>query len=119
MVGSYDLNGKVAIQYMINVGAGEIARFDGLEKIAELPEVIDIQQRHFVGDIIEDTGDIKHRAGEISVLTDREPEKMRNAIRAIQERLIIEDVKGRSLVISPIDADMVYSVYTMRYGGSI
>ena len=114
--GSWDLNGKVAIQYMINVGAGTIARFDGLEEIARQPFVIDIQQRHFVGETIENTGDIKHRAGEISILTDRNVDEMIRAIEFVQSMLRIEDASGRSMIISPIDAGMVRAFYSEAYG---
>lgn len=115
--GSYDLNGKVAIQYMINVGAGTIARFDGLDEIAKQPYVLDIQQRHFVGEIIENTGDIKHRAGEISIMVDRDVDKMVEAIEFVQKTLRIEDVEGRNLIISPINAEMVREYYLEAYKG--
>ena len=117
IAGSYDLNGMVAIQYMINIGAGEVEKIEGLDEIAKAPEIIDIQQRHFAGEKIENTGDIKHRAGEISVLVKRDPEKMREIIRFIQKTLKIEDINGNSMIISPIDADMVYETYTQGYGG--
>jgi hypothetical protein len=114
--GSYDLNGMAAIQYMINVGEGQIAVFDGLERIKKHPAVIDIQQRHFIGDKIENTGDIRHRAGEISVLVERKPELMREAIQFIQENLKIEDENGNNMIISPIDANEVYRIYSDGYG---
>lgn len=113
--GSHDLNGMVAIQYMINVCAGEIAVFEGLEEIAKMPEVLDIQQRHFVGDIIENTGDIKHRAGEISILVERDPDRMKEVICNIQKILRIENSNGNSMIISPIDSDMVWNVYSEGY----
>lgn len=113
--GSYDLNGKVAIQYMINVGAGTIARFDGLEEIAKQPYVLDVQQRHFVGETIENTGDIKHRAGEISIITDRDAAQMVQAIQFVQQTLKIENAEGNSLIISPIDADMIREKYRDTY----
>lgn len=117
IVGSYDLNGLCAIQYMINVGAGEIAKFDGLDEIEKDLRVIDIQQRHFVGDIIENTGDIKHRAGEISILVERNPKEMSDVIRFIQEKLVIEDKEGNNLIISPIDAKEIEDIYTVGYSG--
>ena len=115
IVGSYDLNGLCAIQYMINVGAGEIAKFEGLDKIKEDQRVVDIQQRYFVGDIIENTGDIKHRAGEISILVGRNPKEMSDIIRFIQEKLVIEDKEGNNLIISPINAKEIEDIYTAGY----
>jgi len=113
--GSYNLNGKVAIQYMINVGAGTIAIFDGLEEIEKQPSVIDIQQRHFVGDTIENTGDIKHRAGEISIMVNRNVSEMVEAINFVQRTLRIEDAEGNNLIISPIDSEMVKEIYQKAY----
>jgi hypothetical protein len=115
MEGSYDLNGNVAIQYMINVGAGTIAKFEGLEEIAKQSYVIDVQQRHFVGETIENTGDIKHRAGEISILLDRDVDKMVEAIKYIQNTLRIEDNAGKNLIISPIDAEKIRTIYKEGY----
>lgn len=113
--GSYDLNGKVAIQYMINVGAGEIALFDGLDEIAAHPNILDIQQRHFVGDKIENTGDIKHRAGEISILVERDATAMRDIIMFVQNHLKIEDIHGNTMIISPINANQIFELYTKGY----
>ncbi|HJC35176.1 MAG TPA: hypothetical protein H9758_11415 [Candidatus Mediterraneibacter faecipullorum] len=111
--GSYNLNGMTAIQYMINVGPGKINSFEGLEKIAEHPNVINVQQRHFIGDVIENTGDIKHRAGEISILVDRDAEKMADIIKYIQSCLKITDETGVSMIISPISADFIYQTYSL------
>jgi len=113
--GSFALNGNVAIQYMINVGAGTIAKFEGLDEIKEQSYVIDVQQRHFVGDTIENTGDIMHRAGEISIMVDRDVKKMIEAIRFVQKTLKIEDIEGNSLIISPIDVDILREIYRESY----
>lgn len=112
---SYNLNGMTAIQYMINVGPGKIHSFDGLDEISEHPNVINIQQRHFVGDIIENTGDIKHRAGEISVLVDRDVDEMVEIIEYIQTCLKITDKTGNSMIISPVSSDFIKQVYLPVY----
>lgn len=109
--GSYDLNGQCAIQYMINVGPGKIAEFSGLKEISEHENVIDVQQRHFVGDLIEQTGDIKHRAGEISILVEREPEKMVDIIHFIQSRLRVVSDMGETMLISPFDSELILKNY--------
>lgn len=111
MPGVHLLNGKRAIQYIINVGPGRIGRFDGLAEIAGHPLVIDIQQRHFPGAVIENTGDIRHRAGEVSVLVDDDPQKMCEAIRFIQQHLVITDENGRDMIISPFEAERVLDLY--------
>ena len=110
-VGSYMLNGKRIIQYMINVGPGVIGKFDGLDIISKHPNVLDIQQRHFEGTKIENTGDIRHRAGEISILVDDDTSKMYEAIKFIQDNLVIENVDGENMIISPFEPERVYKMY--------
>lgn len=109
--GSYNLNGMICIQYMINVGPGTIGKFEGLDEISKAPFVIDVQQRHFVGEMIENTGDIKHRAGEISVLVEREKEKLAEAVKFIQSKLVIEDTEGKNQIISPFDVNLILDNY--------
>lgn len=111
---SYDLNGMLCIQYMINLGPGVIGKFEGLDEISKAPFVVDVQQRHFVGETIENTGDIKHRAGEISVLVERDAEKLAEAVEFIQSKLVIEDVDGNNQIISPFDVDII----RRNYGGN-
>ena len=112
IVGSYDLEGQCAIQYIINVSEGEIAKFDGLDEIAKHPKVIDVQQRHFIGTKIAQTGDIRHRAGEVSILVERDMDKMIEMINFVQSKLKIEDVDGNNMIISPINSEMIRKIYT-------
>jgi carbamoylphosphate synthase large subunit len=107
MKNSYLLNNKVAIQYMINICAGEIGKYDGIDKISKMSQVVDIQQRHFVGDIIENTGDIKHRAGEICLLCEKNVEEIKNCIIQIQNELCVEDINGNNMLISPFDVELL------------
>ena len=104
---SFKLNNKIAIQYMINVGPGKIKKFSGFDEIAKLPQIVDIQQRHFVGDEIENTGDIKHRAGEICLLCERNFIEIKTCIEKIQRELVIEDENGKNMIISPFDCSMI------------
>ena len=109
--GSYNLNGMCAIQYMINVGPGKIAEFCGLKEIAGHKNVVDVQQKHFVGDIIEQTGDVQHRAGEISILVERDLDKMADLIRYVQDNLGVRSDKGENMLISPFNPERIYQIY--------
>ncbi len=111
LVGSYNLNGKCAIQYMINVKDGEIAVFEGLDSIQEMPFVIDVQQKHFIGDIIKNTGDIRHRAGEISILVNRNIEEMSAAVELVQSTLHVRDTDGNNMLISEFNKDLISKAY--------
>lgn len=99
--GCYDLNGYCAMQYMINVRAGKIAEIHGLQEIAAYDGVIDVRQKHGVGDVIADTGDIGCRIGEISILVDRDVEQMSAALRFIQSNLSVISDTGEDMIISP------------------
>lgn len=109
--GSYDLNGMCAMQYMINVGPGKIAKFEGLDEIAKHENVVDVQQKLFVGEIIRQTGDIRHRAGEISILVERDINKMKQIIDFIQNKLKIISDNGKNMIISPFDREIVTDKY--------
>ena len=112
LAGSYDLNGMCAIQYMINVGPGIITRYEGLDEIAKLPYVVDVQQKRYLGAVVENTGDIKHRAGEVSICVERDPKIMKDAIEKVQSILQITDENGENMLISPINGDFICDTYS-------
>lgn len=112
---SWDLNGLCAIQYMVNVKSGTIAEFTGLEEISRHENVIDVKQKHFVGDVIENTGDARHRAGEISILVERNPQKMAQMIRFVEKHLSVVSADGENMLISQFSADSVLNYYGDGY----
>lgn len=112
---SWDLNGLCAIQYMVNVKAGTIAEFTGLEEISRHEKVIDVKQKHFVGDVIENTGDARHRAGEISILVERNPQKMAEMIRFVEKYLSVVSTDGENMLISQFSADSLLNYYGDGY----
>ena len=109
--GCYDLNGKVCLQYMVNVGPGTIGTFDGLDVIAKHPNVVDVTQKHFVGDVIRSTGDIHHRSAEISVLCERTHKAMKEMVEFIQSNLVVRDTEGRNQLISPFSTEILDKWY--------
>ncbi len=110
--GCFDLGGKVCLQYMVNVGPGVIGVFDGLDIIRQHPNIIDVTQKHFVGDKVEQTGDIRHRAAEISVLCERKYCVMKDMIDFIQSQLVILDTDGNNQIISPFDSKILDKWYS-------
>lgn len=109
--GCYELNGMVCMQYMINVGPGIITTFEGLDEIAKQPWAVDVTQKHFVGDVVMPTGDIRHRAGEISILCKRDKETMKEIINYIQNTLRILDNNGDNQIISPFNTEILDNWY--------
>jgi len=113
----FELGGKTCLQYMVNAGPGCIAVYEGLDGIARHPDVVDVVCKHEVGDVIEATGDIGHRIGEISVLCERTPARMKEMIRFIQGKLVVRDGEGRNMLISPFPESIVDKWYG-QYGDS-
>lgn len=110
--GCHDLGGKACLQYMVNVGPGTIAAFEGLDEIAAHPCVVDVTQKRFVGETIEDTGDVRHRAAEISILCERDCGRMAEIVRFVQRHLNVRDTKGRNQLISPFSVDLMNELYS-------
>lgn len=113
--GCWNLAGKACLQYMVNVGPGRIGHFEGLEAIARHPDVVDVRQKRFVGDVVEPTGDVRHRVGEVSVLCRRSVGDMKSALDFIHDKLSVRDVDGRSLLISPFGTETVDRWYGEGY----
>ena len=53
--------------------------------------------------------------GEISILIERNVEKMKNVIDYIQSCLKVTDINGESMIISPISSDFIKEVYSEPY----
>lgn len=111
----FELGGKVAIQYMINVVSGIIGKIEGLDIISKNSNVIDIQIKRNVGEKIESTGDIRQRIGEISILCNRNIKEMKNIIDFINKNLIVKDTNGNNMLISQFTSDSVDKYYTNSY----
>lgn len=111
MKGSFDLNGLCAVQYIINLGEGEIGIFEGLNEIRKLPFVLDVKQRYFQGEKVRQTGDVRQRGGEISILIERNSKKIKEAIDSIQSLLKVTDTEGNNMLVSAFDSNIVLRQY--------
>lgn len=112
--GSWNLDGKCAIQYMVNVRPGSITTIKGLDEIAALPFTVDVAQKHFLGDVIRQTGDINHRFAELSLMTGRDPEEAAAAIRKVQSLLEVLDENGESMLISAFPPERMLKNYSLE-----
>ncbi len=111
LAGSYDLCGKRIIQIMYNVGPGKIASVKGIDEVRSRKEVLDLQQRHFEGDVISATGTIQQRACEIDVLIDDTPEKIQEIIDYVEATIKYEDEDRKDMHISPTNSNDMVSLY--------
>ena len=109
--GSYDLNGKVAVQYMINCRPGTIAKFVGVEKIEKHPSVVYVGHKYDVGSTIKNTGDTNHRVFDISFLVDRNEKAINAVVDFVNDNLHVLDENGDEMIVSKFDFRKVYPKY--------
>ncbi len=101
----YRLAGKCSIQLLICARQGKIATFEGLEKIAELPEVVSIAQKAFVGEEIPASGDVKQRICEVVILVENKTCIIKDIIKKVQSMLVVQDEDGTNMLISQFDTN--------------
>ncbi|SDI64426.1 Biotin carboxylase [Planococcus glaciei] len=90
----------------ILLGNGTIAEIKGLEKIAEMPEVISQVLTRGVGDKIEVTGSYGQMFGRFNIVADTE-EKLWQTVNALYEGLQILSTEGEDMIVarfSPVEA---------------
>lgn len=108
---SYNLNGMCAVQYMINVRSGTISRIVGIDKIEKHPEIVYVGHKYKIGDTINDTGDVRHRAFDISFLVNRNEKAIDEVIDYVNNNLQILDNNGKDMIVSKFDFNKVKHLY--------
>lgn len=110
--GSYDLNGKVAVQYMINGRPGTIAKYIGVNEVEQHPEVIYVGRKYEIGERIENTGSTKHRIFDITFLVNRTEKAVNDVVNYVNKHLHVLDENGDDMIISRFD----FMKYAHLYG---
>lgn len=110
--GSYDLNGKVAVQYMINGRPGIISKYVGVEDVEKHPEVIYVGYKYEIGEKIENTGSTKHRIFDITFLVDRTEKAVNEVVDFVNDHLHVLDENGEDMIVSRFD----FRKYAHLYG---
>lgn len=95
--GCYLLGGKRSVQVYPTCRPGTIARLEGLEAIAKLPETLRVSQRGAVGQTVEKTGDVRQRIAEIVTTTAPDSASIKRLLDTIDELLVVEDENGSDL----------------------
>ena len=110
--GSYDLNGKVAVQYMINGRPGIISKYIGINDVEEHPNVIYVGYKYDLGEKIENTGSTKHRIFDITFLVNRTEKAVNEVIDFVNNHLRVLDENGEDMIVSRFD----FRKYSYLYG---
>ncbi len=101
-VGAYNYNGGACVLLSLSVREGIIAKFEGFDEIAQLPNVFSSSMRRHVGDIVEATGDVRQRAAEFCAYIDKH-EEVNTFIQKVYSTLHILDTKGEDMIISKVN----------------
>lgn len=102
---AFMLNGYAALQMCITVAAGTIGTICGMDQIRALPEVVAVTQRLFVGDRVENTGDVKQRFCEIALVA--KAEQAKSVVGRIRKLLTVTDTQGVNMLVSPFDPELI------------
>lgn len=98
--GSFELNGKVVVQYMINGRPGKICKYIGVEDLKKHPKIIYIGYKYEIGEVIENTGSTKHRIFDITFLVNRTEKAVNEVIDFVNEKLHVLDENGDEMIVS-------------------
>ena len=93
------------------VKTGKIGKIDGLEKIAEMTEVVSINPNYRVGDTVKGLGTLKQVVCRFYIVTDTKQE-LKSVIDKIHENFIVEDENGESMFLTFFNTEILNERYT-------
>ncbi len=96
------LNGRVIFTLHSTVREGRIAYETPVEELTAIDGVLYATYRHAVGDRIGMTYDVNQRIAEINILGRDTADTVR-IIKAVQEKLVVLDEAGQSMIFCPFD----------------
>lgn len=99
----YLLNNSYSVLLDIDAAPGTIGRFDGLDAIAQLPEVAYIMQKACVGEVIPDSGDVKQRVCVIGLISKGSLSEIHTVLDRIMHTVRIEDTQGNDMVLQQLN----------------
>ncbi len=106
----FDKKGFILI---LLIRPGKIKKIIGLEKIREIPEVVNVMQSYEEGDYISPSvsNTTQQGFGRVHFVADTQEQLIR-AINQVKEELLIIDDKGQSMLIDNFDVSLVsYSMF--------
>lgn len=95
----YRTNGKTTLRLHLNVRGGLVASEEGFEDINNIPEVEYVAKYHGVGDMIENTGDVRQRYAHIVIVADT-TFALQETIRKIYSVAHVFDSEGKEMLVS-------------------
>ena len=98
----YMLGDHYTIQLPITARPGKIETFEGMDEIAQNPNVTFAFKRYEAGEVVPDTGDVRQRICELALVIDQS-ESVSENVAWVQSRLRVLDGEGNSLLTSLVD----------------
>lgn len=100
----YKLNGCHSIQLDFTCRAGIIKKFKGIDVISDDKDVVSIFTRYNEGDTVPDSGDVRQRVCEVGILLNSDS-SVSDKINWVQSQFDVLDENGKSMLISPLNAE--------------
>ena len=103
---SYAYGGKLCLIYSIAARKGKITAMQGLEKIAADRRVLAVDKRYSVGELVPDSGDIRQRILEFTVLVD-DMAAAKNFTELVNDNLVVLDEQGQDMLVSRLGREVL------------
>lgn len=104
---------KLACKLSPLVRTGKIAKLEGLDIIAELPDVVSVNPSYEIGDAVDGEGTLKQIVCRFFIISDSK-EKLIDTINNIYKYLRVLDEQGESMLIGRFDTDIIERSYRGR-----
>ncbi len=102
----YMLNNKHVLRLQVNIQGGTIKSIEGFEKLSQMKEVEYIAYYHSVGDVVENTGDVRQRFAQILYVADT-IEELKNALYSTYSLLHVYDVENHDLIVKSFNPEEI------------
>lgn len=98
----YFLKGKIACCMTLLLNKGKIKSISGLDKIAEINQVINITQFYYEGDTVKEIASLAQTLARVHIIADNESE-LAHVIQMVEEYVVVLDTDGNNMLIPPFD----------------
>lgn len=100
----WTFDGKSVCDLAFSSEGGTIGSIVGLDYASQNAHVINITQKHFVGDYIDNIGTLNQNFCRMHIVADSVDE-MRSVIADLQDRVRVLDIDGRDITLAGMDAE--------------
>lgn len=104
------LHGKYGCKLSPLVSTGKIAKLDGLEEIKKLKGVVSVNPSYREGETVDGYGTLKQIICRFFIVSDTK-EELKETIEKINEKLVVLDESGKSMLLTPFDTGIILKEY--------